>query len=71
LVEVSVLHGLKQGNEVLKELHKEMNVESVEKLLEETHEAREYQRVTVVLVLCQTCLNASNLIAGNERDALK
>jgi hypothetical protein len=42
---VSVLHGLKQGNEVLKEIHKELNVESVEKLLEETVEAREYQRV--------------------------
>ena len=45
LVEVSVVHGLKQGNEVLKEIHKEMNLESVEKLLEETAEAREYQRV--------------------------
>ncbi|KAI0004220.1 Snf7 family [Russula compacta] len=43
-VQVSVLHGLKQGNEVLKEIHKELNVESVEKLLEETAEAREYQR---------------------------
>ncbi|KAJ3734725.1 Snf7-domain-containing protein [Lentinula guzmanii] len=45
LIEVSVLHGLKQGNEVLKKLHKEMNPESVERLLEETAEAREYQRV--------------------------
>ncbi|KAF9523618.1 Snf7 family [Crepidotus variabilis] len=44
LVELSVLHGLKQGNDVLKEIHKEMNIESVEKLLEETAEAREYQR---------------------------
>lgn len=44
-MEVSVVHGLKQGNEVLKEIHKELNVESVEKLLEETAEAREYQRV--------------------------
>ncbi|KAG9314269.1 Snf7 family [Chiua virens] len=44
LVEVSVLHGLKQGNEVLKEIHHEMNLESVERLMEETHEAREYQR---------------------------
>ncbi|TEB39029.1 hypothetical protein FA13DRAFT_1619650 [Coprinellus micaceus] len=43
LVEVSVLHGLKQGNEVLKEIHREMNVESVEKLLDETAEARAYQ----------------------------
>ena len=45
LVELSVVHGLKQGNEVLKEIHKEMNLETVEKLLEETQEAREYQRV--------------------------
>ncbi|EIN14109.1 hypothetical protein PUNSTDRAFT_59468 [Punctularia strigosozonata HHB-11173 SS5] len=44
LVEVSVLHGLKQGNAVLKELHKEMSVESVEKLLDETQEARAYQQ---------------------------
>jgi len=44
LVEVSVLHGLKQGNEVLKEIHREMSLESVERLMEETHEAREYQR---------------------------
>jgi charged multivesicular body protein 6 len=42
---VSVFHGLKQGNDVLKEIHKEMNAESVERLLEETAEAREYQRV--------------------------
>lgn len=47
LIEVSVLHGLQQGNEVLKQIHKEMNLESVEKLLEETQEAREYQRVRV------------------------
>ncbi|KDQ63518.1 hypothetical protein JAAARDRAFT_53723 [Jaapia argillacea MUCL 33604] len=44
LIEVSVLHGLKQGNDVLKEIHREMNVESVEKLLEETAEAQAYQR---------------------------
>lgn len=44
-MQASVLHGLKQGNEVLKELHKEMNTESVERLLEETAEARAYQRV--------------------------
>lgn len=38
------MHGLKQGNEVLKEIHKELNVESVEKLLEETQEAQAYQQ---------------------------
>ena len=47
LIEVSILHGLKQGNDILKEIHKEMNVESVEKLLEETAEAREYQKVSL------------------------
>ena len=50
MVEVSVLHGLKQGNEVLKQIHKEMNIESVEKLLEETAEAREYERVCTAYV---------------------
>lgn len=44
-----MLHGLKQGNEVLKEIHKELNVESVEKLLEETAEARAYQKVCFFL----------------------
>lgn len=51
MVEVSVLHGLKQGNEVLKQIHKEMNLESVEKLLEETAEARAYQEVRPLTIL--------------------
>lgn len=38
--------GLQQGNAVLKEIHKEMNPESVERLLEETAEAQAYQRVS-------------------------
>ena len=45
-IEASVLHGLAQGNAVLKEIHKEMTVESVEKLMEETAEAQAYQRVS-------------------------
>jgi replication fork clamp-binding protein CrfC len=47
LVEVSVMHGLKSGNEVLKEIHKELNIESVEKLLDETREAQAYQKVSL------------------------
>jgi charged multivesicular body protein 6 len=43
---MSVLHGLKTGSEVLKQINKEMNLEDVEKLLEETHEARAYQEVS-------------------------
>ncbi|KAF9076165.1 Snf7 family [Rhodocollybia butyracea] len=63
LVEVSVLHGLKQGNEVLKEIHKEMNPDSVEKLLEETAEAREYQREIDELL--------ANNLSLDEEDAVQ
>ncbi|KAF5384975.1 hypothetical protein D9615_001420 [Tricholomella constricta] len=63
LVEVSVLHGLKQGNEVLKEIHKEMNIETVEKLLEETTEAREYQREIGDML--------SNTLTLDEEDAVQ
>jgi len=42
---MSVLHGLQEGNAVLAQIHKEMDIESVEKLLSETQEAREYQQV--------------------------
>lgn len=38
------MHGLKQGNAVLKEIHKELNPESVERLMEETADAVAYQR---------------------------
>ena len=40
-----MLHGLKTGSEVLKQINQEMNLEDVEKLLEETQEARAYQEV--------------------------
>lgn len=68
LVEVSVLHGLKQGNEVLKEIHKELNVESVEKLLEETAEAREYQRVCLFSFHAPIAffLSEKSLVLGNR-----
>jgi Snf7 len=45
LVEKDIIYGLKQGNEVLTEIHKEMSLEGVEKLMEETADAIEYQKV--------------------------
>lgn len=45
LVEKDVLFGLKQGNTVLKELHKEMDLETVEKLMSDTAEGIAYQKV--------------------------
>ncbi|KAJ1656829.1 Vacuolar protein sorting-associated protein 20 [Dispira simplex] len=43
LVESDVLRGLARGNQVLKELHREMSLENVEKLIEETADALAYQ----------------------------
>lgn len=43
LIEKDVLYGLKQGNAVLKEIHKEMDLESVEKLMSDTAEGIAYQ----------------------------
>ena len=68
-MEVSVLHGLKQGNAVLKEIHKELNVESVEKLLEETAEAREYQRVSSYPASSYAFLKSLVIISGNRQHA--
>lgn len=39
-----VLYGLRQGNQVLKAIHREMSLESVEKLMEETADGLAYQR---------------------------
>lgn len=46
-IEVSVMHGLAQGNEALKSIHKELSIENVEKLMEESAGAQSYQRVSI------------------------
>ncbi|KAK9767645.1 Vacuolar protein sorting-associated protein 20 [Basidiobolus ranarum] len=43
LVEKEVLAGLSSGNEVLKEIHSEMSIDAVEKLMDETADAIAYQ----------------------------
>ncbi|KAI8369340.1 Snf7 family [Radiomyces spectabilis] len=43
LVEKQVLEGLKHGNDVLKEIHKEMSVEDVERIMDDTADAIAYQ----------------------------
>ncbi|RUS17182.1 Snf7-domain-containing protein [Endogone sp. FLAS-F59071] len=45
LVEKQVLDGLKAGNDVLKEIQREMSLEAVERLMDETAEAIAYQNV--------------------------
>ncbi|KAI8645633.1 Snf7-domain-containing protein [Parasitella parasitica] len=44
LVEKQVLEGLKCGNDVLKEIHKETSLEAVEKLMDDTADAIAYQK---------------------------
>lgn len=44
LVEKDVYFGLKQGSEVLKQINREMSLESVERLMEESQEGIRYQR---------------------------
>ncbi|CAH7681064.1 Snf7 family [Phakopsora pachyrhizi] len=44
LIEKDVLYGLSEGNRVLKEIHKEMDVESVEKLMSDTADGIAYQK---------------------------
>src|SRR5436305_12618947 len=47
LVQKDVVFGLRQGTQVLKQIHKEMGgLEAVEKLMGETEEARAYQQVS-------------------------
>jgi charged multivesicular body protein 6 len=40
------MKGLEMGNEVLKQLHKEVSLEKVERLMDQTKEGVAYQRVS-------------------------
>jgi hypothetical protein len=62
LVEKTVLFGLQQGNKVLNELHAEMSIESVEKLMGETMDAIAYQRVCTSLHVELKMRAKSNMI---------
>ncbi|CAO3688142.1 unnamed protein product [Umbelopsis ramanniana] len=64
LVEKQVLDGLQKGNEVLKEIHKEMSVEAVQKLMDDTADAIEYQNEIDEIL-------SGNLTAEDEEDVLR
>ena len=44
-VEQTILEGLKVGTQVLQEIQKEMNMDDVQQLMADTHEAIQYQKV--------------------------
>uniref|UniRef100_A0A8C6SZX4 Charged multivesicular body protein 6b n=1 Tax=Neogobius melanostomus TaxID=47308 RepID=A0A8C6SZX4_9GOBI len=43
-IEIKVLEGLKVGNECLKKMHEMMSIEEVERIMDETQDAVEYQK---------------------------
>ncbi|GAA5895496.1 uncharacterized protein JCM6883_001526 [Sporobolomyces salmoneus] len=63
LVEKDVLFGLQQGNEVLKQLNKELDINKVEKLMDETREGIAYQEEVSALL-------SSRISAQDEEDVL-
>jgi len=63
-MEKEIFDRLKSGNETLKEIHKEMSIEAVEQLMEDTQEAIQYQKdVSDIL--------AGKLTQEDEDDVLK
>ncbi|GAA5941965.1 hypothetical protein JCM3775_004300 [Rhodotorula graminis] len=63
LVEKDVLYGLQQGSEVLKQLNKEMDLATVERLMDDTREGIAYQEEVSALL-------SSRMSAQDEEDVL-
>ncbi|CAH1756849.1 2869_t:CDS:10 [Entrophospora sp. SA101] len=68
LVEKDVFAGLEKGNSILKEIHKEISIEKVEKLMEETEDAISYQNEIEELLIPDTQLPTveENLVVDQE-----
>ena len=49
-VEQTILEGLKVGTQVLQEIQKEMNMDDVQQLMADTHEAIQYQKVCFIVL---------------------
>ena len=69
LVEQEFVKGLEQGNKVLKSIHQEMSLENVEKLMQDTQDAIEYQNEVesfIGTVLSQVYRNMHLMIRMNR-----
>lgn len=64
------MEGLKQGNDVLKEIHKETSIEAVEKLMDDTAEAIAYQNVCEIS-LCDLEISCVKEFAFRNRKLMK
>lgn len=65
-VEVQVIDGLKRGNEALKQMHEILNIDDIERIMDETQEAVEKQR-EIDAVLGEM---SANITAEDEEDIL-
>lgn len=66
-IEMKVIEGLKVGNDCLKRMHEIMSIEDVERILDETQEAIEYQRqIDEMLAGCLTQEDEEDLLAELE-----
>jgi charged multivesicular body protein 6 len=63
-IEVQVVEGLKSGTAALKKMHQILSIENVEKIMEESQEAIEYQKEIDAIL-------AGGLTAEDEDDVLK
>jgi charged multivesicular body protein 6 len=67
-IQATVMKGLEMGNEVLKQLHREVSLEKVEKLMDQTREGVEYQRVSEQWVLKSLALNRPDPLGHTADD---
>eukprot|EP00731_Ephydatia_muelleri_P029272 Em0020g916a len=68
-VEIQVVEGLKQGNECLEKMHQMMSLEDVEKIMDDTAEAIEYQR-QIDELLGQNLTQEDEDAIANELDSI-
>lgn len=66
-IEMKVIEGLKVGNDCLKRMHEIMSIEDVERILDETQEAIEYQKqIDDMLAGCLTQEDEEDILAELE-----
>lgn len=64
-IELQVVEGLKQGNEALKKVNNALNIEDIERILDETREAKEKQDVSNYCVIRKKDVMWSIAFTGN------